>query len=80
MLIRLVTLNRRSSTDMPIECVVAIDPEIIVRIEDASDTESHVWCDGMNKPYVVSGRVDDVLQRIQQAIDEQCEPQAYATE
>jgi hypothetical protein len=80
MLIRLVTLTRRSATDEPIERVVAIDPEIIARIEDASETEAHVWCDGMNKPYVVSGRVDDVLQRIQQAIDEQCEPETYATE
>ena len=76
MLIRLVTLYRRIASDPPEEKVVAIDPEMIVRIEEAHEPNaSRVWCDGMNdKPYLVRGSVDDVLQIVQSEIDKTCEP------
>ena len=76
MLIRLITLHRQNASDPPVEKIVAIDPESIARIEEASETKvSQIWCDGMNgKPYLVCGTVDDVLQRIQTEIDRLCAP------
>jgi uncharacterized protein YlzI (FlbEa/FlbD family) len=82
MLIRLVTLKRRSASDAPQECPIAIDPEMIARIEEESGGGlSQVWCDGMNgKPYIVRGTVDEVLATIQAEVDKQCGPVLYDTQ